>query len=292
MSDAELDILIGEFLAAKKLKVSDKRSQTHILIYTSKTGVDQVLTVRPSRGCVTFRWTSRAGKVPTDRFEEAAAWANQTNDGLPAGCFCLDYDDGELYFKMTLPVNKLELKPRISILNEMYDSSSAIFDKFYSDMLDVIKGVKKGGSQRDPNISAAELLALLLARQMEKPKAEEAGGRFQEIPDDPAPAPAPAPPRPSPSSDPKPGPGSPRDEEVTVGRIDRAKLKFSKSDVVGKGGMGVVYKGVYFGQKVAIKAIQALHCTPELEKQFIHEINLQRSNFFPPLTFLFLNPLL
>lgn len=56
--------------------------------------------------------------------------------------------------------------------------------------------------------------------------------------------------------------------------LDYSRVKYTKDAVVGRGGMGVVYKGTLFGEDIAIKAIQAAVTNDTAESRFLEEIRI------------------
>jgi len=62
--------------------------------------------------------------------------------------------------------------------------------------------------------------------------------------------------------------------------LDYSRIKYNKENVVGRGGMGVVYKGTLFGEDIAVKAIQAAVTNETAEVRFLEEIRIHWQVFF------------
>lgn len=141
-SDEEIRRDIDKFLEKQELKVGDRRDGV-VTLYFSHSVARQVLLIIYERGFVTMRWTTTAGKVAPERFKEAITFVTKTNYALTAGMFVLDFDDGEIFYKLSLPVGKLGSKERVLFLVEMYVVSSKIFDNYYTEALELIQEKEK-----------------------------------------------------------------------------------------------------------------------------------------------------
>jgi len=146
MSNEEIRKDIDKFLEKKELKVSDRQDGVVTLYFTHSVAT-QVLLIIYERGFVTFRWTTTAGKVSPDRFKEGIAFVTKTNYALTTGMFVLDFDDGEVFYKLALPVGKLTSKERVPFLLEMYSISVRIYDNYYDECLTLIQEKKKAAAE-------------------------------------------------------------------------------------------------------------------------------------------------